>query len=263
MGGPSISPFFAPEWLRDTWAGPPWLETTKTSPAGTAASYTASSSDIGLRATPSLERTTCGSANGECEGKECTSIGTALRPTLLFATTFTATFGLRAPLIATSGFAPFTSAFGCRLIVPNFFLCRIACCSIFTSASRSAIVISVSSHRATNCWCLVCTVTSAICRYLSVERITCTLPELPTIFTIRASPASACSFSFFVMVVCLPVYSTSIRSPRPCALTRSQDLRRRLAYTTLVRTWNLHIFPILRNGSSAYLDSLPFALGCH
>src|SRR5207248_2647652 len=115
---------------------------------------------------------------------------------------------------------PFTSAFGCRLIVPNFFLCRIACFSIVTSASRSAIVISVSSQRATSFWCLVCTVTSAICRYLSVERITCTLPELPTIFAIRANPASVCSFSFLVMVVCLPVYSTSIRSPRSCDLAR-------------------------------------------
>src|SRR5580698_947605 len=49
-----------------------------------------------------------------------------------------------------------------------------------------------------------------MCRYLSVARITCTLPDLPTIFAIRASPASVCSFNFFVTVVCLPVYSTSI-----------------------------------------------------
>src|SRR5580704_9518231 len=86
--------------------------------------------------------------------------------------------------------------------------------------------------------------------------MTCTLPELPTIFAMRANPASACSFNFFVMVVCLPVYSTSICSPRPC------NDRRRLAYTTLVRTWNLHVFPILRHRSSGYLDSLPLELGC-
>src|SRR5271168_1896158 len=148
--GTSISSIFPSRLRCNTIACPRWSRNTKTSRSRNAASFTASSKDIGRIATPSVERTTCGSASGECEGNECTSIGTALRPTLLFVASFTGTFAFRAPFAATSGFAPFTSAFGCRLMVPNFFLCRIACCSIFTSASRSAVPISVDSQRATS-----------------------------------------------------------------------------------------------------------------
>src|ERR1700735_3051441 len=85
--------------------------------------------------------------------------------------------------------------------------------------------------------------------------MTCTLAELPTIFAIRANPASACSFHFFVILVCLPVYSTFLLSPRAAIC------RRRSAYTTLVRTWNLHVFPILRDCSPRHLNPLPLQLG--
>src|ERR1700729_3991513 len=92
-----------------------------------------------------------------------------------------------------------------------------------------------------------------MCLYLSVHKITCTFPELPTIFAIRSSPASTCVFSFFVTVVCLPVYSTSI------LLTSSlqQKILLGSAHTTLVRTRNLHIFTVLRDRPSCHLDPLP------
>ena len=164
-----------------------------------AASFTASSSDIGRSATPSVERTTCGSANGECDGNECTSIGTALRPALLFVATFTATFAFRhAPAAATSAFAALHIGLRMPLDRPESSSSAGSPAARSSPAHRAApSSISVASQRATSFWCLVCTVTSAICRYLSVDRITCTLPELPTIFSIRASPASACSLQLF------------------------------------------------------------------
>src|ERR1017187_4974315 len=84
-----------------------------------------------------------------------------------------------------------SSGRGCRLPVVVFCFWRTACCSIFASASRSAIVISADSQAATMCWPPWLTVTSAILRYLSTDSTTFALVAPLMILVMRCIPTLA------------------------------------------------------------------------